>query len=173
MDGETIRTITTAGAAVLAGFGGAGIAGWFNRRNTKDSIAAAQATATAQWEQARSSEHNQWLRDRKIDVYTDYLSQVHALELAIAEYQKGYRKPDATPIPDLSRNLSNLSLRLIAPLSVQDAINEVVQTVATIMRAMTIEDAGERERLHQAAVDVFNGKSSRAVELIRMDLGTD
>jgi hypothetical protein len=80
MDGETIRLVATATGAVIAGLGGAGIAGWFNRSNTMATIAAAELQASLDREQ----EHAQWLRDRKVKSYAAFLSQVRDLELALS-----------------------------------------------------------------------------------------
>jgi hypothetical protein len=173
MDQETIRLIVAAGGAVLAGLLGAIVAGRFNRKNTDASIAASREAAVLQWELSARAEQEQWLRDRKVEVYADHLAKIHDLELAIAETHRGIRPRNATPIMELSRNMSTLSIRLFAPEPIQDAVDEVRRVVATIMRAMSITDEAKREPVYEEATKLFNEKAGHLERLIRQDLGVE
>lgn len=74
------RLVATAAGAMIAGLGGALIAGRYNRRNPASTIAAAASTVQAQREHDRELEHFQWLRDKKVEVYFRYFTELHELE---------------------------------------------------------------------------------------------
>lgn len=136
MDQETIRLLVTAVGAVIAGLGGALIAGAFNRKNTVDTIAAAKMTADAQREHERKLEHSQWLRDRKVDVYSRFLEEVHDLHIAMANLYLSSRK-DLNEILHRVGNLSVLHFRVLAPKPVWLAARRVALSLTTLSEALT------------------------------------
>lgn len=83
MDAETIRLIITAGAAVIAGLGGAALTAIINRKNTKDTLASARLSNEEQSQRTLEREHATWLRDKKQEAYIDFLtlaeSMIHQL----------------------------------------------------------------------------------------------
>ncbi|WP_284984456.1 hypothetical protein [Arthrobacter sp. efr-133-TYG-118] len=174
MDGETIRLIVVACGAIAAGLCGALIAGAFNSQNTLATIEGARVAAEAQREHEQELEQAQWLRERKVEVYTDHLAKLHELELAIAETKMDYRPSGAPPIATLSRNLSStLSIRLFAPDQVQVALAELTKVVVSIMNVMQVSDAPERDALYEQATGLFNQKAGELERLIRQDLGVE
>lgn len=174
MDGETIRLIVVACGTLSAGVGGALIAGAFNSRNTLATIEGARVAAAAKREHEQELEQAQWLRERKVEVYSDHLAKLHELELAIAETKMGYRPSGAPPITELARNLSStLSIRLFAPDQVQVALSELTKIVVSIMKVMQVSDVPERDALFEQATGLFNQKTGELERLIRQDLGVD
>lgn len=62
----------------------------------------------------RDVEHDRWLRDRKVDVYTKFLEEVHDLELSSAEIRVAFRN-DTGAVVEKTRKLSLLHMRVLAP----------------------------------------------------------
>ncbi|MDQ0672959.1 hypothetical protein QFZ36_000520 [Pseudarthrobacter siccitolerans] len=135
MDGETIRLIVVACGAITAGLGGALIAGAFNSQNTAATIAAAREEAEAQREHERRLEHAQWLRDRKVDVYSKFLEEAHDLHLAMVNLYLGSRK-------DLDETLARASVvsvmqfRVLSPGPVWLAALRVALSISTLKDAL-------------------------------------
>ncbi|MDN4611460.1 hypothetical protein [Arthrobacter burdickii] len=137
MDGETIRLIVVACGAIIAGLGGALIAGAFNSGNTQATIEAARAAAAEQREADRELEHAQWLRDRKIDVYMAYIRKLHSVEIAIAAMKDGIENPGIASITAAVKELFDMSLtmRILAPDNVANTAREVTQILRKIVVA--------------------------------------
>jgi hypothetical protein len=135
MDGETIRLIVVACGAIAAGLGGALIAGAFNSRNTLATIQAAKEEAEAQREHERKLGHAQWLRDRKVDVYSKFLEEVHDLELAAVNLYLGSRK-DMNETLQRAGVLSVLHFRVLAPKPVWLAALRVALSISTLTEAL-------------------------------------
>ncbi|WP_284751106.1 hypothetical protein [Arthrobacter sp. efr-133-R2A-120] len=96
MDAETLRLLITAGTAIVAGLGGAGLTAYINRRNTTDSLASARATTDEQWKRTQEREHTTWLRDQKMEAYTTFMlraQSIHA-EISAARFEE---IPDVDP----------------------------------------------------------------------------
>jgi hypothetical protein len=72
MEGETIRLVVEACGAIIAGLAGALIAGAFNSENTQATIAAAREASDAQREHDRNLEHDRWLRNRRVEIYSNF-----------------------------------------------------------------------------------------------------
>lgn len=174
MDGETTRLFVTALLAVVAGLGGALIAGAFNSENTRTAIYAARQSAQEQREAERQSEHDRWLRDRKVDAYTKYLADVHELELIIAEIRVGLKK-DTGQVLEKARALSLLSLRVLAPRLVNEAAGEVVTSIKNIIKVMpeTLASGHSEYQPYETAVDDFNSNVTLLELRIAKDLGID
>lgn len=121
--------------AIAAGLGGAIIAGAFNSRNTLATIEAARETAEAQRKHDRELEHAQWLRDRKVDVYSKFLEEVHHLEFAMLNLYLGSRK-DLNETLQRAGVLSVLHFRVLAPQPVWLAALRVALSISTLTDAL-------------------------------------
>jgi hypothetical protein len=84
MDAETARLLVTAAAAVIAGLGGAGLTGWFNRKNTTASLEAARETNREQWRQTREREHEVWLRDHRLEACVAFFDEAERFHHRVA-----------------------------------------------------------------------------------------
>ncbi|MGJ3189835.1 hypothetical protein [Paenarthrobacter sp. FR1] len=71
--------LITGSVALIAGLGGAGLTTFVNRKNTKDSMAAARLTAEEQSIKAQEQEHAAWLRDKKQEAYAAYQAEAGTL----------------------------------------------------------------------------------------------
>lgn len=170
MDGETIRLIVVACGAIIAGLGGALIAGAFNSRNTLATIEASREAAETQREADREVEHDRWLRDRKVEAYTKYLADVHELELTIAEIRVGLKK-DTAAVMEKARALSLLSLRVLAPRLVNEAAGDVVTAIKNIINVMpeTLASGQGAYQPYEDAVKEFNS----SVTLLELRIAED
>ncbi|MDF2052013.1 hypothetical protein [Arthrobacter sp. Cr_A7] len=78
MDAETQRLVLTAlisaSSAVIGGLGGAVFTARTNRANTKDTLAGAQLLDAQKHLATLEAEHETWLRNKKQDVYFDFLA---------------------------------------------------------------------------------------------------
>lgn len=174
MDGETIRLIVVACGAITAGLGGALIAGAFNSQNTAATIAAAREAAEAQREADREMERDRWLRDRKVEVYSKFLDEVHELGLSVAEVQVGFSK-DTGVLIKKARDLSLLNLRVLAPRLVVDAAQDVIKSIKVMMTELiSIKDrSAPNTDGFRAAAEDFNKKVTLLELRISRDLGID
>lgn len=174
MDGETIRLIVVACGAIVAGISGALIAGAFSSENTQTTIAAARDAAQAQLDAERDLEHDRWLRDRKVEVYSKFLEEVHELELSIAEVEVGFSK-DTAALVQKARDLSLLNLRVLAPRLVVEAAQDVIKTIRAMMTEMiSIKDrSAPNKEGYYAARNDFQDKVTLLELRISKDLGID
>ncbi|OAE01878.1 hypothetical protein [Arthrobacter sp. OY3WO11] len=174
MDGETARLIVVALGAIIAGIAGQLIAGAFNSRNTIANIEAARVAAETQREADRDVEHDRWLRDRKVEVYSKFLEEVHELELSIAEAKVGYAG-DGPGLSKKARNLSLLNLRVLAPRLVVEAAQEVVQSLRNlIVELISVKDrSAPDEAAFHAATEDFRDKVTLLELRISKDLGIE
>ncbi|MCZ9880538.1 hypothetical protein [Arthrobacter sp. B2a2-09] len=168
MDGETIRTIATGAAAVLAGFGGAGIAGWFNRKNTKTTIEAVKVQA----ELDRNQGHMQWLRDRKVKCYAEFLAQSSSAQKALAIIHTN----DVNKIVQIKELvvLNSDELLILAPRHIYDAAIDVMNGITAIAQATEPNsDANARDAAYGGAYRTFIEKYTTLERLIPHDLGVE
>lgn len=172
MDGETIRLIVVACGAITAGLGGALIAGAFNSQNAAATIAAAREAAAAQREADREMEHDRWLRDRKVEVYSRFLEEVHELQLSIAEIQVGFSK-DTAAVVKKARGLSSLNLRVLAPRLVVEAAQDVIESIRVMMTSLiSIKDGSAPNKDgYYAATEDFQEMVTLLELRISEDLG--
>lgn len=170
MDQETIRLLVVACGTIAAGLLGATIAGAYNSRNTLATIEAARVAAEAD----RAAEHDRWLRDRKVDIYSKFLEEVHELRLSVAEVKVGYSK-DTGKLVQQARNLSLLHLRVLAPRLVFDAAQDVMQSISDLTTELIAvkERSAPDLRTYEAAADDFREKVTLLELTISRDLGND
>ncbi|WP_394770610.1 hypothetical protein [Lacisediminihabitans sp.] len=167
MDGETVRLITIAASAVVAGLGGAWIAGSFNRRNSEAAIAAAEL----QWDQSRNLEHRQWLRERKREAYADFLGKARDIDLTLSELDAGLRR-DAGLMADTTRALTTAHLHLYAPEDVQAIAADVLQAIQRAASALHREpEAGLGTEFKSASGNLV-AMIHKLERAIRADLST-
>jgi hypothetical protein len=167
MDGETIRLVATAAGAVIAGLGGAWMAGRYNSKNTRATIEAARVQA----ELDRDQEHTRWLRDRKVRCYADFLGQARDVGLALATLHK----EDASKTRQL-KEIAVISdeLLIIAPRHIYDQAMKVMTSVSAIVHAsMPNPDRTARDAAYDAAHRGFVGEYMGLERLIRKDLGVE
>jgi hypothetical protein len=174
MDGETIRLIVVALGAIAAALLAQIVAGAFNSRNTIATIEAARLAAEARREADRDVEHDRWLRDRKIEVYSKFLEEVHDLELFMADVAVGTSK-DAEGLLKKTRNLPLLQMRVLAPKRVQQAAEDVTMSMtATVIELIGIKTrSSDDEEAYKNARKDFEKKLELLEQWISEDLGIE
>ncbi|WP_159702616.1 hypothetical protein [Arthrobacter sp. 18067] len=98
MDQETLRLIVTAGVALIAGLGGAGLSSWVNRKNTVETLAAAV-----------ERDHATWLRTHQQEAYAEFLAKAEAV-IHAANSNPNSPMPAAPPLDDMSIACGRLTL---------------------------------------------------------------
>lgn len=176
MDGETIRLMVVACGAIIAGLAGALIAGAFNSENTQATIAAAREAAETQREADRDMEHDRWLRDRKVELYTDYVDLAHNIRDSLGEVKVG-AKTDVKPIFEMVRQLARLahSVRVLCPRLLNQSAMEVSTSLHTITAVLgdILESKPEAKEKYRKALAELH-ESIGLMELrITDDLGID
>ncbi|MDQ0030148.1 hypothetical protein [Arthrobacter bambusae] len=83
MDAETIRLLITAGTAIVAGLGGAGVTAAINRKNTKDTLNSTRSAQFEQWRLSQERDREIWLRDQKLQAYTDFMLKAQSLHASL------------------------------------------------------------------------------------------
>ncbi len=157
--------------AVIAGLGGAFIAGGFNRKNTRTSIESAAEIARMQFAHQRELEHIQWLRDRKVEVYTTFLAKVREANLLVNEYYRGY-KIDETGIWELTRELNAGWLTLYAPPDVASGVSQVLTALSNEISAVrATKESGSRHDEVSKATNILYQRRRELERLMREDLG--
>lgn len=176
MDGETIRLIVVALGAITAGLLGALIAGAFNSRNTLATIEAARMAAESQREADRESEHSRWLRDRKVELYTDLVGAVYTVRNALGEIKVGVRK-EAFSIIDMTKVVYGLSytVRVLSPGLVNQAVRDVIATLQDTTAAMhqVLEEKPGGEAAYNKAAEDFRDAVTLMELRMTADLGID
>lgn len=174
MDGETIRLMIVAFGSIAAGLGGAVIAGAYNSRNTLATIEAARTAAETRREADQDVEHDRWLRDRKIEVYSKFLEEVHELRLSLAEVQVGFHQ-DTNEVVKKARDLSLLHLHVLAPRLVLAAAQDVMKSIRSLMDQLISikERTAQNTEAYDAEADDFREKVTLLELRISDDLGID
>ena len=180
MDAETSRLVLvaaiSASSAVVAGLGGATLTAVINRKNTKDTLAAAREDNERRWHLQVDREHELWLRDTKQQAYAKFVSAVtaaasHAYSLA----------------PSYARNalVAYDEVRLVGPREVRSAGKKVTDQILQIGRlisakhSMVPEPDANADVLQQLAVEISAaidelGRLTRVfVSLARKDTGAE
>ncbi|BCW78312.1 hypothetical protein [Arthrobacter sp. NicSoilC5] len=177
MDQETIRLIGTLMGAVIAGLGGALIAGGYNRKNTQATIEASKdqwnrdrSAQHEQWQRDRASEHEKWLRDRKVDAYVNFLLQLRVLVGSAHDIKVGNLKDEIdSVVQERSNALETLHMELFAPEHVQKCALDTIGLAYDLINAAKAKDL-----MKEIHLDVtFDQKSIELERLIRLDLGSD
>lgn len=75
MDTAIIPTIVTGAVAIVAGLGGSALTGYFNRKNTVETLAAARQASAEQWTRSQEIEHRTWLRDNRQESYVAFFDE--------------------------------------------------------------------------------------------------
>ncbi|WP_427117020.1 hypothetical protein [Pseudarthrobacter scleromae] len=173
MDGETIRLIVVALGGIVAGVSGSVITGAFSSQNTESTIAAARHAAETQREADRDMEHERWLRDRKVQCYTNFLSHLRELERIVSDFHERKRL-DTKRITEMTQTLANDELMLIAPRHIYNFAGRVVADAVAIVRTATeAHSNAEQSPAYRGAVDDFIARYSAFERLIRADLGAE
>ncbi|WP_024816984.1 hypothetical protein [Arthrobacter sp. 31Y] len=97
MDQETLRLVVTAGVALIAGLGGAGLSAWINRKNTVETL-----TST------KERDHTMWLRNRKQEAYAEFLAVADGV--LKASWNEDESSPDLRSLTSLTTELNKLKL---------------------------------------------------------------
>jgi len=121
----------TAGAAVFAGLGGAGLTALINRKNTKDTLTAARLTAEEQRQQTHRREHEIWLRDQKLEAYTDFLATSDALLHDVASNPLG----DKTHLSVAELATKRGKVKVLGDPEARKIAREIVQEFSPLLRA--------------------------------------
>lgn len=166
MDGETIRLLATAAGVVLAGLGGALIAGWFNAINTRASIRAAALESSRQ----RDLEQAQWLRGRKVDVYTAFLDEARKLEIALVDANSAVVVEQKTIIA-LYKSLPIVPVQLVAPDQVNGRVTDLMECVDLAIGALVkkLQTSMKKSDTYDAAIN----KVKTSLGLVKRDMAED
>jgi hypothetical protein len=172
MDAETIRMMITAGTAIVAGLGGAGLTALINRRNTKDTLAS-----------ARAQDHSTWLRNKKQEAYSDFVDVAESIIDDLDNWPEIPRPQRTVSDVRLKRGL----IKIVGSPAVRDAAMDVevgVWLTTKIQRSMANMDAAGwddmPEILNRAAfvtgyrekVTALVRDHAKLVVAVRQDLGT-
>lgn len=131
MEAEILRLIVTSTAVVVAGLGGATLTAVINRKNTKDTLASAQLASKEQWDQTQQREHALWLRDQKLEAYTEFLAAANALRHDVAR-KPLVEKPNIS-VRDL--NAKRLRVKVIGNPQVTQLATEIGSKLMFLIRA--------------------------------------
>ncbi|MHA7209673.1 hypothetical protein [Arthrobacter sp. MDT1-65] len=171
MDQETIRLLVAAIGAVIAGLGGAFIAGDFNRRNTKASIKAAAEQAEAARRHDEVLEHAQWLRDRKVAAYQSFISQVREIDQLVGELYAGVNIKGTFDLVLAARKVNTLDIRLLAPEDVWRAAIEAMKATQQLAQVFIDKQESDQSRVDfDAASNVVAEKLEALERLVSHDL---
>lgn len=144
MDAQTLNLLITAGAAIIAGLGGASLTAAINRRNTKDTLALAKASNAEQLTHAKEIERITWLRDRKHEVYVDYLIFAGSL-MHSSDERRANISTDLAPLRARLDALATSEVRRIAR-----EIDRTIETFLNARAALSREAKTFREALNSA-----------------------
>lgn len=115
---------------------------------------------------SKRNEHQQWLRNQKVEVYTSLLRQAHASSTSLDHYKVTGQQSESS-IEGII-DTTNARLLIIAPYSVRQEATAYLSTLATAGQAENIAD-DDLFRQWQAS----RSRSYSALETaIRKDLGT-
>lgn len=174
----------TGAVAIVAGLGGATLSGYFNRKNTMDTLAAARETTDDQWMRTQEREHRAWLRDNRQESYVAFFDEV---EKMITRLRKGDTEHIALSDLDAVESLRG-RIRLIGTDQLRIQSREVHlllgQTViarnvyARVIKQTTDDRISDTEREREAALR-WKAKlanvttaTTEFVNLVREELGT-
>jgi hypothetical protein len=176
MDGETIRLIVVACGTIVAGLAGALIAGAFNSRNTLATIEAARLAAQEQRDADIEAEHPRWLRDRKVELYTELVGAAYTVRNALGEIKVGVRK-EALSLIDMTKVVFGLSytVRVLSPGLVNQAVRDVMAALQDTTAAMhlVLEEKPEGQEAYDSAVGDFRDAVTLMELRMTADLGID
>lgn len=115
---------------------------------------------------SRQTEHKQWLRNQRLEVYTSLMRQVHASSNALDHYHATGEQSTAT-LDDI-KDLTNSKLFIVAPYSVRSASQQYLVVLQIAGKKENIVD--EEEFAHWAR---RRSEEYHALETaIKKDLGT-
>lgn len=183
MDPETLRLTMTACAAVLGGLIGSTVTAFINRRNTVDTLKAARLAAEDQWMRTQEREHAVWMRDKKQEVYSDFLVEVDSL------WTKLRRAPTLTKDTPLSTHEVSVKRGLMKIIGSREVRILGLKVEAALFTAIAAQDwmasnfKAHRDNEHEISRDdslaAYNIAGHRVgvllgdlVETMRSDLGT-
>ncbi|MEV7572631.1 hypothetical protein AB0P28_05950 [Pseudarthrobacter sp. NPDC089323] len=174
MDQETIRLIVVALGAVIASLSAQLIAGAFSSQNTAATIAATREAAEAQREADRDTEHDRWLRDRKVVAYANFMSQLKEIDLLIQDTHKFPEMANDEKLSELLAKLTSDELMLLIPKKVESGIMDIIFAVRAMI-AVTLQHPAGEERLaaYEAAAQNFATQYNALRTCIRKDLGAE
>lgn len=110
----------------------------------------------------KTTEHSQWLRNQKIEVYTNLLRQIHASTASLDAYKQG-TETDGPNLNDIT-DTTNARLAIVAPSKIRHLA--IWQLHALVRASAAVADTSyDKER---QAVDSSCGQLETA---IRRDLG--
>lgn len=166
MDQETLRLIVTAGVALVAGLGGAGLSSWINRKNTVETLTA-----------SNDRDHATWLRGQKQEAYANFLAKAESII-----HQTGANPDAPLPMPPLEEMaVLRGRLRLVgAPDAIQLAVKiDWEVRVAVLLRLQKDQNVdGELIKtldfmdMHSRAMGRFHALAEEFVIHVRTELGT-
>lgn len=184
MDPAIIPPIVTGAVAIVAGLGGATLTGYFNRKNTLDTLDAARKTNEEQWNRTQEREHQVWLRDNRQESYVAFFDEVERIMTLL---RKG--TSDNIPLSDLD-NVASLRgrIRLIGTHRMRVQARNVHLSLGQAVIARNVYNRfikqtsdnleSDKERENEAAsrwkakLAEVDAATIEFVNLVRDDLGT-
>lgn len=111
----------------------------------------------------KTTEHQQWLRNQKIEVYTNLLRQIHASTLSLEAYKQGTQVGEPPNLQDIT-DTTNARLAIVAPYKIRHLA--LWQLDAMLKASAAVDDATyEKER------QSFESLVGELQAAIRRDLG--
>lgn len=131
MDTETFRLLITAGGLILSTALGAVISGYVTHKNQK----ANHRELQHHWKRDRQKDHELWLRERKMEAYSNYKTQmtgfVHEWNTAGTE-----RKADIALVRSFLARYSHVDISLVGPPQVVRLASESSECLFAFMRCI-------------------------------------
>ncbi len=121
-------------------------------------------------------EHERWLRDRKVELYTEYVELAHNVRDSLGEVKVGVQT-DVKPIFEMIRRLAKLahSVRVLCPRLLNQSAMEVTKSLHAITAVLgdILEAKPEAQKKYSEALDDFQEHMALMELRITQDLGID
>lgn len=114
-------------------------------------------------------EHKQWLRNHKVEVYTEFLKHVRLLAYHLDDAMT--LRPEAmAPLREANMNVSTTAIRIAAPEKVGSASNRVSRAIRNMTDASNVGGTDEEEAAYEKERKLFWMQLNELEDLMRRDL---
>ena len=162
MDPETTRLALTAMGAVIAGIGGALVAGRFNRKIATASFEATQRASLGQDDRNRELEHFRWHRDQKLIAYQNFL-------VAAEEFAATWDSEAPSTNPATLR-AARAHVKALGSVAARMAAAEVIYDTVRLRHLVEINSVEGNSREVSLRVDELGKSIDAYIDAIRSDL---
>lgn len=147
------------------------------RQNTEATLKATRETTTLQLDAARKREHESWVRDRKQEVYLDYLNAISSILTKVDIMEAGWDPTIKSEVQSLRVLRTQLNLVGSARVRVVASDLENESGVAFAINSFALDTNQDHEALVSRVKDYMQKTGhidallARYIELARKDLG--